>query len=146
MKTIIFVFILSFLTFGCKKDEPAVPEQSPGAPPVTGDSLPPKLPEPPGDRRIPVHARMAVAHITDLALLRNHATAAKAYLNLPDSAMPMPIPPSSRPFKNPKLRGVEGNMVVYMFETAEGRIGDMALIKHALGSDTIWIPLHILPM
>src|SRR5688572_27490253 len=98
MKTIIFVFVLSFLTFGCKKEEPAVPAQQ------TVDSViqQPGRPDPPGDKRIPPHARKTVG-ATDINLLRTHASAAKVYLELPDSVLMMPLPPGVRPFKNLKL-------------------------------------------
>ena len=143
MKIVLFVFALSFLTFGCKKDE--VPGQA-GSSTVAEDTITrTRPPEPPGDLMVPPHARRAVASAPDRALLRDHASAAKIYLNLPDSAMPSPIPPAVRPFKNLKLKHDEGNSVFYNFETADGRPGDMVLVKHGLGSDTIWLPLHILP-
>ena len=140
MKTILFVFALSFLTFGCKKDEPAVPAQQ------SADTVAqPGQPEPPGDKRIPPHARKTVG-ATDINLLRTHASAAKVYLELPDSVLMVPLPPGVRPFKNLKLIHSTDQQAVYQFTNAYGRMGDMALGRHIMGSDTIWIPLHIMSM
>ncbi len=141
MKTLLFVFVLSFLTFGCKKEEPAVPAQQ------TVDTLAaqPGRPDPPGDKRIPPHARKTVGAV-DINSLRTHASAAKVYIELPDSLLMVPLAPGVRPLKNLKLIQSTDDHAVYQFTNAHGRIGDMALGRHIMGSDTIWIPLHIMSL
>jgi hypothetical protein len=141
MKIFLIISLFTVLAIGCKKDEPAVPGQQQYVDTVDRS----KPPEPPGDTLLPPHARRAVG-LFDLKTLRTHASAAKAYINLPDSALPVPIPPSTRPFKNLKLRDSNQNTVFYNFTTADGGRGEMVLIRVGYKADTIWIPAHILPM
>jgi hypothetical protein len=138
MKIFLFVSLFTFLTIGCKKDESGSQSQQ------MVDTPHVKPPDPPAEAIMPPHAKKALG-LYDVALLRTHSSAAKVYLNLPDSALPAPLPPGLRPLKNPKLRDSSGTTVVYNFTTAQGRSGEMVLMLVPYQSDSVWIPVHIVP-
>lgn len=138
MKTVSLFFVLCVLfVIGCSKDEPKV-EQTADSTASQPHSQMLSL------EMLPPHVRAGIASI-DKQKLRTHALAAQVYINLPDSAMPVPIPPPLRPFKDPKLREANDSTAIYIFTAANGKPGEMLLHRIVEGSDTIWIPLHILP-
>lgn len=138
MKTIIFVFVLSFLTFGCKKEEPAVQAMT------DTTAHPPEPQEHMSLDMLPPHVRAGIEAI-DQSKLRSHESAANVYIDLPDSAMPLPIPPPLRPFKDPKWKEGTDSTAVYTFTAANGHAGQMLLVRTIKGNDTVWVPMHILP-
>jgi hypothetical protein len=138
MKIILFISLFTVLTIGCKKDESAVP--------ATADTTThPQEPQKPMSLdMLPPHMRAGIEAI-DQSKLRTHESAAKVYVNLPDSAMPVPIPPPLRPFKDPKYKEGTDSTAVYTFTAANGHSGEMFLVRTIKGNDTVWIPMHILP-
>ena len=144
MKFLFFVSLLTFFATGCsKKEEPQVASQD-TTPSLRDSSIRPMPTASEGDERIPPHARRAVAG-RDLNLFKDHKTAAEIFITLPDSAMPVPIPPGLRPFSNLKYKGRNGNMILYSITTGLGRSGELALGGFPFESDTLWLPMHIVP-